>query len=116
MVDDNAAMTAIRAAQMRQRAALFGDSGVFWVSGPPLPLTSEPPKPTELINHLVASALSSWRATWTRPSCSYGDELCAPVGAKLVELRVKRLPVGADAGIAKAAVLRFAFGHMLREA
>jgi hypothetical protein len=25
-------------------------------------------------------------------------ELCAPVGAKLVELRVKRLPVGADAG------------------
>jgi len=43
MVDDNAAMTAIRAAQMRQRAALLGD----WVSGPPLPPTSELPKPTE---------------------------------------------------------------------
>jgi hypothetical protein len=39
----------------------------------------------------------------------------ATVGAKLVELRVERLPVGADAGIAETAVLRFTFGYILRE-
>ena len=41
-----------------------------------------------------------------------------PVGrtaraAKLLKLRVERLPVGADAGIAETAVLRVSFGHNL---
>jgi hypothetical protein len=31
---------------------------------------------------------------------------------KLVELRVKRLPVGADAGVSEAAGLRVYFGHI----
>jgi hypothetical protein len=30
----------------------------------------------------------------------------------LVELRVKRLPVGADAGVSEAAALRVCFGHI----
>jgi len=34
---------------------------------------------------------------------------------RVVALRVERLPVGADAGIAKAAVLRVSFGHILRQ-
>src|SRR3984893_15524153 len=34
-------------------------------------------------------------------------------GAKLLKLRVERLPVGADAGIAETAVLRVSFGHNL---
>ncbi len=36
--------------------------------------------------------------------------------AKLLKLGVERLPVGADAGIAEAAVLRVSFSHILREA
>jgi len=38
----------------------------------------------------------------------------APSGAELVELRVKRLPVGADAGITDEAFLEMSFGHILR--
>jgi hypothetical protein len=40
----------------------------------------------------------------------------AAFGAKLGGLGIKRLPVGADAGIAKAAILGFGFGHIFRKA
>jgi hypothetical protein len=36
--------------------------------------------------------------------------------AQLLKLRVERLPVGANAGIAKAAILGVSSGHILREA
>ena len=42
--------------------------------------------------------------------------LGASRAAKLLKLRVERLAVGADAGIAETAVLRVSFGHILREA
>jgi hypothetical protein len=41
--------------------------------------------------------------------------LGATRAAQLLKLGVERLAVGADAGIAKMAVLRFIFGHILRE-
>jgi hypothetical protein len=41
--------------------------------------------------------------------------LGAARAAKLLKLGVERLPVGADAGIAEAAVLRVRSGHNLRE-
>jgi hypothetical protein len=40
----------------------------------------------------------------------------APFLAQLLKLRVERLPVGADAGIAEAAGRGVLFGHILREA
>jgi hypothetical protein len=36
--------------------------------------------------------------------------------AKLLKLGVKGLPIGADSGVAKTAVLRVSFSHILREA
>jgi hypothetical protein len=33
-------------------------------------------------------------------------------GAQLLKLGVERLPVGADVGIAEAAVFQFGFGHL----
>jgi hypothetical protein len=42
--------------------------------------------------------------------------LGASFGAKLHKLRVERLAVGADAGIAKASVFGVRFGHILRAA
>jgi len=36
----------------------------------------------------------------------FAVEPCTPVGAKLVELRVKRLPVGVDTGVSEAAGFR----------
>jgi hypothetical protein len=41
--------------------------------------------------------------------------LGATRAAKLLKLGVERLPVGADSGIAEAAVLRLCSGHNLRQ-
>ena len=40
----------------------------------------------------------------------------SPAARKLVKLRAKGLAVGADTGIAAAAILRVLFGHILRKA
>ena len=58
-----------------------------------------------------------------RTGCLLAVNLGAPFGAQLLKLRVERLPVGADAGIAEAAGFRGGFGlgfqfrsgHMLRK-
>ena len=36
-------------------------------------------------------------------------------GAQLLKLRVERLPVGADAGVADEAFFGISFGHILRQ-
>ena len=65
-----------------------------------------------------------WDAELHRLTGTVLLEPCAAVGragpvgrtaraAKLLKLRVERLPVGADAGIAETAVLRVSFGHNL---
>jgi hypothetical protein len=42
--------------------------------------------------------------------------ISASFGAQLLKLGVEGLPVGADAGVAEATVLRVSFRHVLREA
>jgi hypothetical protein len=60
----------------------------------------------------VVQKLQKLAAVGLRAAGPFAVELCAPVGAKLVELRVKRLPVGADTGVSEAAGLRVCFGHI----
>jgi Protein of unknown function (DUF433) len=64
---------------------------------------------------LVAITTSSTvRAGWpARPLPFLAVHLRAPCLATLLKLRGERLPIGADAGIADRAALRFLFGHIL---
>ena len=48
-----------------------------------------------------------------RTVCLLTVNLCTACAAQLLKLGVERLPIGAEAGIAKAAGLRFTFGHIL---
>ena len=54
-----------------------------------------------------------------RPGARYVLAVDVPAAAsvrtQLFKLAVERLPVGADAGIAEAAVLRVSCGHILRQ-
>jgi hypothetical protein len=56
----------------------------------------------QLLQHLQQLAAVSLRA-----ACLLPVNLGAPFGAKLGDLGVEGLPVGADAGIAETTILRF---------
>jgi hypothetical protein len=49
-----------------------------------------------------------------RPARLLAVDPGASVGPQLLKLRIERLAIGADAGIAKAAGLPWSFGHILR--